>query len=562
MSLGYELLDYQIPHVENILQAFTVTHGVIDTSTTGNGKTYTTTFISNHLNLPMIVLCPAILVTHWTRMREFGANIICAASYDSIRGSKSKDTTNGTTIKASFPYIARIDSEEGLSYAITQEYINLVQQGFLLVIDESSKVKNKNTAITKAVGTLIRGITERATYSRFIMLSATPYDKAEHLPILIRTMGYSKHESLSSYDLVTRLHDPSGLLDVVKICKRLDKPTTLEILSEYPTIDNYTKLTMAKKIAGELFHRVIKKRVVYAMSRPSSGHLGTLYGNMSSLEYERYKICIHNLQELLLFNDESSEVEVTESVIAKLTLILRDLEHSKVGIFAREVINVLNKNPNSKVIVNFNYKSTIPMFLQRLHNIRPHIIDGDTKMHHRTQIIDQFQEPNTLCRLLVATIATGSMGISLHDLNGNFPRYTFMSPSYSIQNLHQAAGRTIRAGAKSNSTVYMIYGKQADQTVEEVSAKEQRIMDALSKKNKVMKDILEQAVKDGIKFPGEYPVVASEPDLSLLDLEEKYESDIGINTIYSEDIKKIKAGTHGYMPRSGDVKAEILRLHK
>jgi len=565
-SLGFELLEYQVPHVEDILNAYTKVHGVIDTSTMGNGKTYTTTFISNHLNLPMIIICPAILTTHWTRMRELGANIILAASYESIRGTKSKNLDvfeRSTTVKPSFPYLARIDEKTDVSYCVTQDYIDLVERGFLLVIDESSKVKNKNTATTKAVAALIRGITGRATHSRFIMLSATPYDKAEHLSVLIRTMGYSKHESLSSYDLVTRLHNPAGLLDVVKICKRLDKNTTLEVLSEYPTIGNYTKLSMARKIASDLFHQIIKKNVVFAMSRPSSGYLGTLYGNMSVIEYERYKICIQNLQELLLFNDDSSEIEMTESIIAKLTLILRDLEHSKVGIFAREVNNILNQDPNIKVIVNFNYKSTIPMFLQRLKGLhKAHIMDGDTKINHRTQIIDQFQEPNDHCRLLVATIATGSMGISLHDLDGRFPRHTFMSPSYSIQNLHQAAGRTIRAGAKSDATVYMIYGKQADQTDEEILAKEQRIMDALSRKNKVMKDILEQAVKDGIKFPGEYPVVASEPDMKLLNQEDYYNADIGINTVYLTDVAKIKKKTHCYVPMAGENKATIMLLHK
>ena len=43
----------------------------------------------------------------------------------------------------------------------------------------------------------------------------------------------------------------------------------------------------------------------------------------------------------------------------------------------------------------------------------------------------------------------GGTGLSLHDVNGEHPRVSLISPSFSAIDLKQALGRIHRAGAKS-----------------------------------------------------------------------------------------------------------------
>jgi hypothetical protein len=46
-------------------------------------------------------------------------------------------------------------------------------------------------------------------------------------------------------------------------------------------------------------------------------------------------------------------------------------------------------------------------------------------------------------------IPAGAASISLHDLNGNYPRHTLINPSYSAINTLQALGRCHRVNGKT-----------------------------------------------------------------------------------------------------------------
>lgn len=126
-----------------------------------------------------------------------------------------------------------------------------------------------------------------------------------------------------------------------------------------------------------------------------------------------------------------------------------------------------------------------------------------------------------------------------------------MNPGYSIQQLHQASGRTARSEAKSKATVRMVYGKLCNCDTEDLILKEQRILDALTRKNKTYKSYLDQAVKDGIKFPGEYDVMLDEIQPDMMDDEYYFNTDAGINKLTLQETKDILAGTKAYIPKKG-----------
>jgi len=75
------------------------------------------------------------------------------------------------------------------------------------------------------------------------------------------------------------------------------------------------------------------------------------------------------------------------------------------------------------------------------------IIGGQTEKNRNLQI-ERFQKDET--RIMLITLQAGAASISLHDLNGNYPRHTLINPSFSAVNILQALGRCHRANGKTS----------------------------------------------------------------------------------------------------------------
>ena len=65
---------------------------------------------------------------------------------------------------------------------------------------------------------------------------------------------------------------------------------------------------------------------------------------------------------------------------------------------------------------------------------------------------------------MLVNLAAGNAGISLHDLDGKFPRHSIVCPSWSAINLVQALGRIHRAEGKSPCLQKIVF---AAETIEE-----------------------------------------------------------------------------------------------
>jgi hypothetical protein len=542
-KLNIDVLEHQAPHIDNITKVLMdELYGVIDVSTMGNGKTYTTTYIAHQLNLPMVVICPSRIVTVWENMRKIGAVIHSIHSYETMRNAGK-----------SFPYLIKDNNKK---YHTTDEWNKLVDKGIMLVFDESHRIKNPTANQTQAAIKLVLSITGGQSKSRYMFLSATPYDTEKHIEQSYKALGYTSAEHLTDYNIGTKERNNKGIIDVVNNALNFNDNETENVLNMFEPISNSIKAATVNKIAYELFIRVYKKKLIYSMISPNlDKDVGTLYGNMTELEYARYKMAVNNLSEVVLFNEDTGDVGTSKSKdkLARLSLATRDLEHVKAGIFARQTANILNSNPNAKVIIAVTYNSTIPMIMDRLLelvDIRPLIINGEPQ--HKKYVEESkrvFQEFNNHYRLLIINIASGAEGISLHDMEGSFPRTMLISPSYSIYKLHQASGRIVRVGAKSVGTVRIIYGKSCHDS--DVDVKEQRIADALTRKTKVMASLLDQAVKDGVKFPGEYePIVDPEQDLNVRN--EVYPNDKGFNRLDLEVVNGCLSGQFVCLTQNGD----------
>jgi hypothetical protein len=77
------------------------------------------------------------------------------------------------------------------------------------------------------------------------------------------------------------------------------------------------------------------------------------------------------------------------------------------------------------------------------------------KPGERQQHIDDFNADRS--RVILVSLQAGGAGLSLHDLNGDYPRVALISPSYSAIDLKQALGRVHRAGAKTKSMQRILF---------------------------------------------------------------------------------------------------------
>ena len=86
------LLDYQVLHVQNLVNCLKKNNIVLDTSDTGCGKTYCALATCKQLNLRPIIFCPKTIMNNWTK-------IDCEAplnSGESVRYSFSKSHESPT----------------------------------------------------------------------------------------------------------------------------------------------------------------------------------------------------------------------------------------------------------------------------------------------------------------------------------------------------------------------------------------------------------------------------------------------------------------------------------
>ena len=139
----------------------------------------------------------------------------------------------------------------------------------------------------------------------------------------------------------------------------------------------------------------------------------------------------------------------------QLTAILRarqKIELIKVPLFLEMIEESLESEMS--VVVFCNFTETINALSERLNT--KCIVNGDPKnVKNRQSNIDNFQADKE--RVILINISAGGAGLSLHDINGKYPRISLISPSYSAVLMRQATGRVWRDSAKSRSIQKIVF---------------------------------------------------------------------------------------------------------
>ena len=493
-----ELRERQVNWAHTARDILLRAHGYLDTSKMGSGKTVVTLWVASQFNYRILVVGLPTLETMWRReAAKYGVDLIDFISFQSLRSKRGYQPQHG--------YLDRYDrttrnGQRRVSFEPTQGYLDLLESGILLVVDEIDKIKNVS-AQSKAVAAMTSPIITGGGVARFVFLSAIPFDKPCHTVQILKAMGYVRSKKLYTYSQRDGLR-LRGLQELIDSCRYIDAEGTERVLQEIPLArENMSHICYA------LYRDVLMGNISGSMPPPDldvafdarNGFYHMQPANLAALRGG-----VRALMEAVGIDPDEANIMAGEPVIDSgnielVTLALMAIERAKAPEMARVAIETLASVPGSKVIVSLNYNENIATVSRAIANAgyTMQILNGSIPAYRRQYIIDAFNDQDEQRALIMNTIV-GGHGINLHDTTGNHPRYLFQSPDYKLLNIAQATGRIYRDGTLSDATVRMFYGAGP-------GAQELSVIDALSRKSEVARGTVTGPAQNALVLPGEYP---------------------------------------------------------
>jgi len=448
-------------------------------------------WLAKQFGFRLIVIGPVGAIEDGWRKEaaQYRVEILSYISYQSLRSKRGFQPKHGL--------LDRHDNvtEGGIHqvhFAPTQLYLDLVEQGVMLICDEIHNIKN-NSDQYKACTALMKPIISGGGRSRFGLLSGTPIDKEEQAVNLMRLIGYIRAHRLHNYDRVNQTIVLEGAQELIDACRFINADETNRVLAQIPA----TKKTMSHLIYT-LYIRVVKTSISGGMVRPEPDEqlydVKNGFYNMTVRRGQQLHEAVNALIRATNFDERTGTVDWRGGNIGAVTPALVQGENAKVDDMARVTTQILMNDPRAKVIISVNYTSTIDDLKTLLVFYHPLALYGETPAKKRGALISDFND-NPARRVLIMNTAVGAFGISLYSPAPNSPRYMLISPSYHLLQLTQAAARINGPGMISPATVRMFYGRDE---------REAKILDALARKTVVLKGTLEDAVINTLTLPGDY----------------------------------------------------------
>jgi hypothetical protein len=518
-----QLYDYQLSHVNVMFNFLSKSYYAIDLSMLGSGKTYSTSYIYQKMFNDkkikhIIVISPKSVQTKWLEIeRDYGIVIHTNISFRTLTGVKFKQPKHGLLKRRD--YIKKVQQDNGMirdiekcDYFTTKEYLDLVNEGILLVIDEIQNIKNVNNQ-SDACRVLIEPICDNFSKncnSRVLLLSGSPIDKEYQVVTLFKSLNIMKEERLSVMNPQTFQKMWRGMQEIEDYCLKFRTKRELEIIKDTrlrrnvdynlrPINNNYVN---EETYCYKLFQNVVKPELSSSMSCKIDKYniykRNSFYNITDEKSNELLKKGIKLLIASCSFNPNNNTVNFGNNGAQALQGIQRALtmiETAKIPLFIRITKEILNNYPKNKVVIAVNYTATLLDLMNGLKEYDPISINGSVSTKNRLINIKKFQENNNKSRLLIANASTICCGIDLNDKHGDYERVCFVSPNYKTIELYQLAHRFQRIDTKSNSILNLVFVKNNI---------ENKIIDSISRKSTIMKETTTQQVEDNIIFPCDF----------------------------------------------------------
>jgi hypothetical protein len=416
--MNYEgLLEPQKNHAVSLLNSLHL-HGVaFDSSQTGCGKTYVAAWIAKNFNAQVVVICPKVVKKTWeTVLSKFGIKAHLVINYEKItRGH----TPHYTYDRAEYDKSKYWWESKGIS-------VNFPDNA-LVIVDEVHKAKGLHSLNSELITAI------KNAGMNLLMLSAT---------------AATNVTEMKAFGFVTNLHNGSQfrnwtLINGVKY-------------NNYGSMVWDNSLTECQMGLKNIHNSLAN--VMQMSSRMTRDMFGTIFPDnrisadsfdLGDVNTKKFNDLANQMEAELAALDERSKT-YSEHHFAILMRFRRHAELLKVPVMVDWLEDMFDEGISPIVFVNFNdTKDAILNRLSKLSKFNGLVgcIVGGQSEKQRNQDIEDFQSDKK--RIMVVNIAAGNAGISLHDLNGKFPRHTLINLSWSAINLLQSLGRAHRAEGKS-----------------------------------------------------------------------------------------------------------------
>jgi len=447
------LLKYQTPHVITGANILRIRNRLLDCSDAGTGKTFTTIAICAALGLLPFIISPLSVCSAWTKVLDiFGIKYIGITNYESFQYRKYYKY--GSSHKSTFPYMTinekstteidfsdldelkvNNDSDEELCFTVKpgkhiedDEYslytpskrksnplkskdVKItwkLPKNAVVIFDEAHRCKNVKTINSKILASLA------GTDTKIILLSATICDKLENFAMC----GYvlKLYDNISNARHWIRMNTMDEKDPVIKLHKIL-----------YPTYACRMKI----KELGTAF--------------PSNQILCECFDMDAHKEIDK-------LYEII---DENNTFANDQMMHARMKI-----EKLKIPTFIEQTNKYIAEG--NSVVIFVNFTETLNILSSELKTSC--VVYGEQKKEVREKNVNDFQEDKE--RIIICNIKSGGVAISLHDIKGNFPRVTLISPDWSAQNIIQCIGRCHRANGKTPVRQRIIFcAKSVEETM-------------------------------------------------------------------------------------------------
>lgn len=423
------LLTPQREHAVNLLNSLYINGVASDQSETGTGKSYVAAWIAKTLNSPVVIVCPKIMIPTWNKVLQyFGIKAQVVINYEKlIRGN-----TEHLTFK------------DGRDNSASDYIINFPKNS-LVILDEVHKCKSSTSKNSDFL------IKLKMDGYKTLLLSATTATN----PLEMKAFGFATtlHNLVNYRQFITDSGAYTGRYGGFQI--DLQSQRTVEAMSNiHNRLFNLYKVS--SRMTRKMFDKIFPDNHVMA----DCFDMGT---NTDKIN----KVYLQMEAELAAL--EESSVNYSQHHFAIMTKARRMAELLKVPTMVEMIEDWYDEGISPVVFVNFT--DTVEAIEKQLGKNKKfdgkiaRIVGGQSDKV-RQKDIELFQSDTK--RIMIANLAAGNAGVSLHDLNGNYPRGSIISPSYSAINLLQALGRIHRAEGKTKCIQKVMF---AAGTIEEEACK-------------------------------------------------------------------------------------------
>lgn len=399
------LLSYQINNTENIIRCVRNNGAVLDASGTGSGKTYSSACAVATMKLRPIIVSPKSVLSVWKNVcKIFDAKPFFIVNYETLKSGKYYNE-NRDRVKC--PHLTFDKKEKKYKWS-------KLPKDIVFIFDEVHKCSNIKTHN----GQLLISAKDSSP-NGIIIISATIADRIELFRPFFYVLNFIEKSKADELELDFKQY--MRIID--KWVARSQKPLvschnmifpnrgtkmSLDVLENFPE----TSIAAVPYYGGKTMEQKIQ------------------------FEYEE----INKQLELL----RGKTAKDRGNILVKVMRSHQRVELLKIPTFVELTNEFLNDDHS--VVIFVNYTQTLKTLAKMLQTNC--LIYGEQTGEEREYNIQEFQANRQ--HIIICNLASGSVGVSLHDVHHKRKRASIISPCWNATNLVQALGRVWRAnGSKS-----------------------------------------------------------------------------------------------------------------